>query len=53
MDKVKVVYDREGHTLTMWLDNPSKECICEETTEEIILIKNAKGENYRYRNTSL
>jgi hypothetical protein len=43
MDKIKVIHDAVGHTLTVWFDDPSKESICEETTEEVVLIKDAKG----------
>ena len=43
MDKIKVVHDAEGRTLTVWLDDPSKEAVCEETTEEVVLIKDATG----------
>jgi hypothetical protein len=27
----------------VWLDDPSKEAVCEETTEEVILMKDATG----------
>jgi uncharacterized protein YuzE len=43
MGKVKVVYDREGETLTVWFDDPATEAVAEETGDEIILIKNAGG----------
>ena len=43
MDKIKVIHDAVGHTLTVWFDEPSKESICEETTEEVVLMKNAEG----------
>jgi hypothetical protein len=42
MDKIKVIHDAVGHTLTVWFDEPSKESICEETTEEVVLMKNAE-----------
>jgi len=41
MDKIKVVHDAEGQTLTVWLDDPAKEAVCEETTDEVILMKDA------------
>lgn len=31
MDKVRVFYDRQGTTLTVWFGNPQDEYICEET----------------------
>lgn len=43
MDKIRVVHDAEGRTLTVWLDDPDKEAVCEETTEEVILMKEATG----------
>jgi hypothetical protein len=39
MDKIKVVHDVEGQTLTVWLDDPAKEAVCEETTDEVVLMK--------------
>lgn len=43
MEKIKVFYDKEGQTLTVWFDDPSKEYICEETGDEVILIKDKAG----------
>jgi uncharacterized protein YuzE len=43
MAEVKVYYDREGNTLTVWFSNPKDEYICEETGEEVILMKDKKG----------
>lgn len=43
MDKIKVIHDTVGHTLTVWLDDPHKEHICEETTDEVVLMKDATG----------
>jgi hypothetical protein len=43
MDKIKVIHDAVGHTLTVWFDDPSKESVCEETTEEVVLIKDVEG----------
>jgi uncharacterized protein YuzE len=43
MDQVKVFYDREGQTLTIWFDDPEQETVSEETGDEVILIKNAEG----------
>ena len=44
MEPVKVFYDGKGKTLTVWLGNPADEYVCEETGEEVILIKNREGE---------
>jgi hypothetical protein len=43
MDKVKVIHDAVGHTLTVWLDDPRIEHVCEETADEVILIKDGSG----------
>jgi uncharacterized protein YuzE len=43
VDKVKVHYDREGNTLTVWLDEPSKEAICEEVGDDVVVIKDRRG----------
>lgn len=43
MDKVKVHYDKIGNTLTVWFADPDKEYICEETGNEIILMKDKTG----------
>ena len=44
MEKVRVYYDRTGNTLTVWFDDPKKEAICEETDDDVILIKDRKGQ---------
>jgi len=43
MAQVKVFYDRVGNTLTVWFDNPQAEYICEETGDEVILMKDKSG----------
>ena len=43
MAEVKVFYDREGQTLTVWFTEGSREYICEETGEEVVLMKDAAG----------
>jgi uncharacterized protein YuzE len=43
MDKIKVIYDRKGNTLNVWFDDPRLEFSCEETGEEVILVKDKKG----------
>lgn len=44
MDQVKVFYDRKGSTLTVWFGNPRDEYICEETGDEVILMKDKVGQ---------
>lgn len=43
MEKIKVIYDRKGNTLNVWFDDPEKEYFCEETGEEVILVKDKEG----------
>ena len=43
MAEVKVYYDQTGNTLTVWFGNPQDEYVCEETGEEIILMKDKAG----------
>jgi uncharacterized protein YuzE len=43
MEKIKVIYDRKGNTLNVWFDDPEKEYSCEETGEEVILVKDKDG----------
>lgn len=43
MDKIKVIHDAVGHTLTVWLDDPATEHVCEETAEELVLMKDNTG----------
>ncbi|MHC5212348.1 MAG: DUF2283 domain-containing protein [Planctomycetota bacterium] len=43
MDKVKVHYDAEGRTLTVWVADPRDEAVCEEADDDTVLIKDASG----------
>ncbi len=43
MDKIKVIHDSAAHTLTIWTGDPSQEAMCEETTDEVVLMKDAQG----------
>ena len=43
MDTIKVIHDAVGHTLTVWLDDPATEHICEETRDDVVLMKDARG----------
>lgn len=44
MAQVKVFYDREGNTLTVWFGDPQDEYVCEETGDEIVLMKDRSGQ---------
>ena len=43
MANVKIFHDVAGRTLTVWFAPPESEAICEETGDEIILMKNKEG----------
>ncbi len=43
MEKIKVIHDIIAHTLTIWLGDPKTESICEETSEEVIFMKDKNG----------
>ncbi|NBD36497.1 MAG: DUF2283 domain-containing protein [Chloroflexi bacterium] len=44
MIQVRVFYDRQGNTLTVWFDDPQSEYVCEETGKGVILMKNKAGQ---------
>jgi hypothetical protein len=43
MAEVKVYYDSVGKTLTVWFGDLNDEYVCEETGEEVILMKDKTG----------
>ncbi|MCU1267319.1 MAG: hypothetical protein JWM21_3637 [Acidobacteria bacterium] len=43
MEQLKVFYDRTGNTLTVWFGAPEDEYVCEETGDEVILMKDRQG----------
>ena len=43
MAQVKVFYDREDNTLTLLISDPKEEYVCEETGEEVVLMKDKSG----------
>jgi uncharacterized protein YuzE len=44
MAQVKVYYDQAGNSLTVWFGNPRDEYVCEETGDEVILMKDKSGQ---------
>ena len=44
MEQIKIFYDRGGNTLTVWFDDPKNEYICEETGDEVVLMKDRNGQ---------
>ena len=43
MVEVKLFYDTDGKTLTVWFTDRSQEYICEETGDEVVLMKDRAG----------
>jgi uncharacterized protein YuzE len=43
MAEVRVLYDREGQTLPVWFSDPHEEHMCEETGDEVVLMKDSSG----------
>jgi Protein of unknown function (DUF2283) len=43
MAEVKVFHDPKGQTLTVWFTDPRQEYVCEETGEEVVLMKDGSG----------
>ena len=44
MTQVKVYYDQTGNSLTVWFGEPQQEYVCEETGDEVILMKDKSGQ---------
>jgi uncharacterized protein YuzE len=43
MEQIKIFHDRTGNTLTVWFGDPQDESVCEETGDEVILMKDRMG----------
>lgn len=43
MAKAKLFFDREGNSLTVWFDDPSKEVVSEEADNDVVLMKDRRG----------
>ncbi len=43
MDKIKLIHDTHGQTLTVWFDDPAQEHVAEETADEVVVMRNASG----------
>ena len=44
MVQIKVIHDTTAHTLTIWTGDASKETVCEEISDEVVLMKDAQGQ---------
>ena len=42
MAKLRIIHDKKGETLTVYFSKPTKNQICEETGDGIIVIKDKK-----------
>ncbi len=43
METLKIYYDQQGRTLTIWFDEPNKEYLVDEVEEDINLMKDQEG----------
>ena len=43
MSKIKIYYDKKGHTISLWFDDPKKEVISEEVGDGTIISKDKSG----------
>jgi hypothetical protein len=43
VEKLRVYFDREGNTLSVWFDDPAKEHVCEESDDDLVLMKDRRG----------
>ncbi|MDA0745491.1 MAG: DUF2283 domain-containing protein [bacterium] len=43
MDRIKVIHDIKGRTLTVWWGNPDQEYVSTLTDDEVIIMKDPSG----------
>lgn len=43
MDRIKVIHDAVGHTLTIWLGDPTQEYVSTLTDDEVVVMKDRSG----------
>ena len=43
MEKIRIVHDKVGRTLTVWVGDPMQEYVSEETTDEVVHMKDKNG----------
>jgi uncharacterized protein YuzE len=44
VDKLRVYFDRKGNTLSVWFTDPKKESVCEEADDDVVLVKDRRGQ---------
>jgi len=43
MGRIIANFDKTGNSLSVWFDDPKKEHVCEETDDDVLLIKDRRG----------
>lgn len=43
MERLRIIHDVSGNTRTIWFEEPSKEHTCEETADEVVVMKDIDG----------
>jgi len=43
MDRIRVIHDTVGHTLTIWLGDPKQEYVSTLTDDEVVVMKSREG----------
>ena len=43
MERIKVIHDTVGHTLTIWLGDPKEEYVSTLTDDEVVVMKSREG----------
>jgi hypothetical protein len=43
MKMLRLSFDREGNTLSVWFDDPKMEHVCEESDDDTILVRDRRG----------
>ena len=44
MERIRVIHDTIGHTLTIWLGDPTQECVSTLTDDEVVVMKDHEGQ---------
>jgi len=52
MERIRVIHDTAGHTLTIWLGDPQQEYVSTLTDDEVVVMK-IRMSNSRIRSSSL
>ena len=43
MERIRVIHDTVGHTLTIWLGDPKQEYVSTLTEDEVVVMKDGEG----------